>query len=232
MSNHALTLVDANFAEKFLFKRNSLTATVFADCRPLAICCRSIAPCCLIENPPRVRHIGRMKFQFIFLPLLAALAGCTKPDAATTLNAPPPLDDLLPKHAQPKLPTMKIYLGAEMLDAELALTDDEEMTGMMFRTNIQETDAMLFVLPQPQRANFWMKNCPESISAAYITPDGVVREIHHLEQNDTNGVIAARDDIQFVLETKEGWFTRHNISPGTVIQSEKGSLTDTFLRGR
>ena len=103
---------------------------------------------------------------------------------------------------------------------------------MMFRTNIQETDAMLFVLPQPQRANFWMKNCPESISAAYITTDGVIQEIHHLEQNDTNGVVAARDDIRFVLETKEGWFTRNNIQTGTVIQSEKGSLADTFLRGR
>jgi uncharacterized membrane protein (UPF0127 family) len=103
---------------------------------------------------------------------------------------------------------------------------------MMFRTNIQETDAMLFVLPGPQRASFWMKNCPESISAAYITTDGVIQEIHHLEQNDTNSVVAARDDIRFVLETKEGWFTRHNISSGTVIISEKGPLADTFLRGR
>jgi hypothetical protein len=103
---------------------------------------------------------------------------------------------------------------------------------MMFRTNIQETDAMLFVLPTTQRANFWMKNCPESISAAYISPDGVIQEIHHLEQNDTNGVLAATDNIRFVLETREGWFTRHNIAPGTVIRSEKGSLPETFLQGR
>jgi uncharacterized protein len=170
-----------------------------------------------------------------FLPALLAIAicaGCTKPDAATTLNPAPSVDDLLPKHAQPKLPTMKIYLGAEVLDAELALTEQEEMTGMMFRTNIQETDAMLFTLPVPQRASFWMKNCPESISAAYITADGTIQEIHHLEQNDTNSVVAARDDIRFVLETKEGWFARHNIATGTVISTEKGSLTDTFLRGR
>src|ERR1035438_9352512 len=56
--------------------------------------------------------------------------------------------------AQPKLRTMKLYLGAETLDAELALTPKEEQTGMMFRTNIQETDAMLFRLPEPQRASF------------------------------------------------------------------------------
>jgi hypothetical protein len=184
-----------------------------------------------VEMRRRLRQLGRVNF-LRFLPLLlaaAVFAGCGQATPPATDRALS-LDDLLPKHAQPKLRTMKIYLGAETLDAELALTAQEEMTGMMFRTNIQETDAMLFVLPQPQRASFWMKNCPESISAAYITPDGVIAEIHHLEQNDTNSVVAASDDIQFVLETKEGWFARHNISPGTVIQTEKGTLAATFLR--
>jgi uncharacterized membrane protein (UPF0127 family) len=101
---------------------------------------------------------------------------------------------------------------------------------MMYRTNIQDTDAMIFVLPYTQRANFWMKNCPESISAAYITPDGIIAEIHHLEKNDTNGVVAATDNIRFVLETSDGWFARHNVNTGAVIRTEKGSLAETFLQ--
>ena len=100
---------------------------------------------------------------------------------------------------------------------------------MMFRTNIQETDSMLFVLPYPQQASFWMTNCPESISAAYITPDGIIQEIHHLEQNDVHPVFSARADIQFVLETKEGWFARHNVGVGTLIVSEKGPLAEVLL---
>lgn len=172
-----------------------------------------------------------MKFLLLTPVLLVAgfLAGCGRPIPAENPGAPS-LDDLLPKHAQPKLRTMKLFIGAETVAAELALTREEEMTGMMYRTNIQETDAMLFVLPVPQRASFWMKNCPESISAAYITPDGIIAEVHYLEQNDTNSVAAATDNIQFVLETKEGWFTRHNISAGTLIQTEQGSLAATFLR--
>ena len=167
---------------------------------------------------------------FIALVLAATFwAGCQK---SADVAPVPSIDDLLPKQAQPKLLTMKIYLGAEILDTEMALTDEQIHTGMMFRTNIQETDSMLFVLPAPQRASFWMKNCPESISAAYITPDGTIQEIHHLEKNDTNGVVAARDDIQFVLETKDGWFARHNINPGTVIRTEKGSLSGTFSKSR
>jgi uncharacterized protein len=166
--------------------------------------------------------------KFLSLILLAAfLAGCKKTETAA---APP--EEWRPTQAQPKLPTMKIYLGAETLDAELALTAKEEMTGMMFRTNIQDSDSMLFVLPQPQQASFWMKNCPESISAAYISPDGVIQEIHHLEKNDTNAVLAASDSIQFVLETSDGWFVRHNVSTGAVIRTEKGSLAETFLRNR
>ena len=170
-----------------------------------------------------------MKFFFHLCVLLAATAfvGCKKDQVAV---ATPENADGEPTAAQPKLPTMKIYLGPETLDTELALTARQMQTGEMFRTNIQDSDSMLFVLPYPQRASFWMKNCPESISCAYINTDGFIEEIHHLEKNDTNSVLSATDDIHFVLETSDGWFTRHNIGVGTLIRTEKGSLAETFLR--
>jgi uncharacterized membrane protein (UPF0127 family) len=172
-----------------------------------------------------------VKWTNLFAPLLGAalLTGCK--DSAGTAS-PPSLESELPTQAQPKLPTIKLYLGAETLNVEQALTQREEMTGMMFRTNIQDSDAMIFVFPQPTRAAFWMKNCPESISAAYIDPSGVITEIHHLEKNDTNSVVAASDNIQFVLETSEGWFTRHNVNTGMVIRTEKGTLQETYFRTR
>ena len=160
----------------------------------------------------------------------ALLAGCKKTETATP--PPPSLDDQLPTQAQPKLRTTRIYLGAETLDAELALSAEQQNTGMMFRTNIPETDAMLFVLPVQQRAKFWMKNCPESLSAAYIGPDGVIEEIHHLEKQDTNEVVAATDNIQYVLEVKDGWFARHNINTGAVVRTEHGSLAEMFFGNR
>jgi uncharacterized protein len=185
-----------------------------------------------VENAHGFRQIGVVKrVNFLTLLLAAAwFAGCAKssPPAPAPAAAVPASAAL--SHAQPRLRTMKLYLGPEVFDAELALSDQEVQTGMMFRTNILETDAMLFDLRFPQQAGFWMENCPESISVAYITADGTIQEVHHLEKYDTNTVFAARNDIVFALETREGWFARHNIAPGTVITTEKGSLADVFLR--
>jgi hypothetical protein len=186
----------------------------------------------LVENGGGFSQANLMKPIYMLPLLLAAaslLAGCHKPGSVAPA---PSIDDRLPKQAQPKLPTMKIYLGAEMLDAELALTPQQEGTGMMFRTNVTDESAMLFVLPEPIRApnGFWMTNCPVSLSAAYIGPDGVIEEIHHLEKNDNKPVVATNDNIVFVLEVNDGWFARHNINPGTVIRTDKGSLRETFSR--
>ena len=50
-----------------------------------------------------------------------------------------------PTQPRPKLPTIKLYIGPMVLDTEMALTEMQEKTGMMFRTNIQDSDSMIFV---------------------------------------------------------------------------------------
>ena len=164
-------------------------------------------------------------------PLLAlalcgiCAAGCRKPQ-------PPPAEPALPTTAQPKLQTMRLWLGAEEMVAELALTPLQLQTGMMFRTNLAENAGMLFVFAGPHRASFWMKNCPLPLSAAYIDPDGVILEIHDLQPHNTNCVVASSERVQFVLETRQGWFSRHNVGTGTVVRTEHGPLLNTFFGRR
>jgi uncharacterized membrane protein (UPF0127 family) len=167
------------------------------------------------------------------MSLLMAIAVCGL--CAGGCNKPPPppaapgADPGLPTAAQPKLQTMKLWLGAEEMVAELALTGIQMQTGMMFRTNLAENAGMLFVFPVPQRASFWMKNCPLPLSAAYIDPEGVILEIHDLQPHNTNSVVAASDRVQFVLETSQGWFGRHNVTTGMVVRTERGPLMETFF---
>ena len=175
-----------------------------------------------------VKHLRIMGILLVAWLGAECTGGCKKPVPAA---APPPMPGL-PAAAQPKLPTMKLWLGAEQMDAELALSPLEQQTGMMFRTNLAENAGMLFVRPMPERASFWMMNCPLPLSAAYIDPEGVILEIHALQPFNTNSVISASDRVQFVLETSQGWFARHNVSAGMVVRTEHGSLADTFLRRR
>lgn len=170
------------------------------------------------------------RISFFASILLAALwVGCKQGQSSASADTNSVVNSL-PAQAQPKLQTLKIYLGAQTLDAELALTPSEEETGLMYRTNITDETAMLFVMAYPQRASFWMTNCPVSLSCAYIGPDGVIEEIHHLEKNDNVPVFATNDNITYVLEVNDGWFPRHNINTGTLIRTERGSLPDTFTR--
>ncbi|HVV01266.1 MAG TPA: DUF192 domain-containing protein, partial [Verrucomicrobiae bacterium] len=135
----------------------------------------------------------------------------------------------IPTQAQPKLPTMRLWLGPEEMIAELATNAKTWQTGMMFRTNMAENEGMLFVFPRPERANFWMKNTILPLSAAYINPDGVILEIHKLQPESTNEVMAASDRIQYVLETSQGWFQRHRVNTGTVVRAESGPLHEVFF---
>lgn len=131
---------------------------------------------------------------------------------------------------QTDLPRIKLYLGAKELNTELALTTAAIQKGVMWRTNIAETDAMLFVFAYPHQTAFWMKNVPINIDAAYIDPEGAILEIHRLERQNTNPVPAKASNVQFVLETAEGWFQRNGIGPGVVIRTDRGSLRETFFR--
>ena len=135
-------------------------------------------------------------------------------------------------HAQPKLPTMKLWIGAQEMNAELALTHTQVSTGMMYRKEMGENEGMLFVFGRPHRASFYMRNTLIPLSAAYIDSEGTILEIHDLKPLDETPVEASSDKVQYVLETPQGWFKRNNIAVGTVIRTERGSLHDTFFPNR
>lgn len=161
------------------------------------------------------------------LSLAVLLFGCSKP--VQTAGGPPAAAPGLPTNALPKLTTLKLWVGREELDAEVAATPIQVQTGMMFRTNINEMEGMLFILPYTQQAGFWMKNCVVELSVAYLTPEGVIREIHDLHAGNTNAVLSATSDILFALEVSQGWFHRHQVSTGMVIRTPRGSLAESLF---
>ncbi len=164
--------------------------------------------------------------------LALALAGCGNTDGSAGPEVAPigiPTD---PIEAQPRLQTMKLWLGSAEINAELATTFDQLRTGLMFRKQMAENDGMLFVFAEPHRAGFYMKNTVLPLSIAYIDADGTILEIHDLEPLNTNTVMAATARVQFALETNRDWFKRHNVGVGASVRTERGSLQGTFFPKR
>lgn len=131
-------------------------------------------------------------------------------------------------HAQPKLATVRLYVGPKQVDAEVCRSITEIATGLMFRSGIGADETMLFVFGRPHRPAFYMKNVPFDISAAYIDSEGVIQEIVALKRMDETSVPSRFDTIQFVLEAAPDFFERNGIGPGTLIRSSAGSLKETF----
>jgi uncharacterized protein len=159
-----------------------------------------------------------VKFLSVLTLALAFVAGCRdgkSSAAAQAATSAPPVafaQGYLP-YAQPRLQTMKLYVGMKEVTAELALKPVEIYTGMMWRTNMPDGEAMLFVFADARSRAFYMRNTLVPLSLAYIDPEGVIQEIH---------------DLQPVLEVPQGWFKRNQVVPGAVVRSQYGELKKLF----
>lgn len=154
-------------------------------------------------------------------------AAASLPTTNTTMKlAEPPS----PTQAQPKLRTIKLWLGTNELTTEVAATFNEVQTGMMWRTNMAEMDGMIFVFARPFQATFWMKNTLLPLSCAYIGSDGTILELHDMKPRDESSIVSKTGQVQYVLEVNQGWFQRHNVTEGMLVKSDRGTLQETFFR--
>lgn len=118
----------------------------------------------------------------------------------------------------PRLRVIALTIAGQTLEAEVAVTPEEQARGLMFRESLAENAGMLFVFEAPRRASFWMRNTRIPLSIAYLTADGTVAEIHELQPFNERAVASRSEDIAYALEVNQGWFRKHRIAPGDRIQ--------------
>lgn len=159
---------------------------------------------------------------------LMTITGCGKETSGSGPAPAKPANEVRGhlSRALPRLATVRLWLGSQELTAEVARTEVEIRTGMMFRTNIVDGEGMLFVFARPIRAAFYMRNTTVPLSCAYIDPEGTILEIHDLKPLDETPVEARSDNVQFVLEVPQGWFDRNQIRPGAVVRTQYGALKE------
>ncbi len=114
---------------------------------------------------------------------------------------------------QPKLPTTPLTIGIHVVQAELAITPEQQATGMMFRTQMGSHEGMLFVNDDPGMRCFWMRNTLLPLSIAFIADDGAIVNIADMEPRSERSHCSAKP-VRFALEMNQGWFAKRGIKPG------------------
>jgi uncharacterized protein len=114
--------------------------------------------------------------------------------------------------------TAQIRIGIETLDVELAETPQQHAKGLRFRQTLAENAGMLFVFPAPQRVSFWMKDASIPLSIAFIQSEGKIVQIRPMQPYDETPVPSLSDTVAYALLVNQGWFERHGISAGAVIE--------------
>jgi uncharacterized membrane protein (UPF0127 family) len=148
----------------------------------------------------------RAAWPFILLTSIVLLAGA----AGAVANEGQP---------QAKLPVEQLSIVTgngqiHVFTVELAVTSQEQGTGLMFRRAVPTNTGMLFVFPRSEIVDFWMKNTVVPLDMVFITSNGVVAAVA------PNRVPYSLDDVWSgppvlaTLELQGGIAAKFNIRPG------------------
>jgi len=105
------------------------------------------------------------------------------------------------------------------IDVELAKTEMQKMRGFMHRKNIPEGTGMIFLYDVDTKMKFWMKDTPTSLSIAFISSDGVIKEIKDMMPYSLE-TVSSTFSVRYALEVPQGMFTRLNLAVGDVLTRE------------
>ncbi len=114
--------------------------------------------------------------------------------------------------------TLVTASGERKIDIEVARTPDEQAKGLMFRTELGDTNGMLFPYSPPRELTMWMKNTYIPLDMVFIRPDGVVHRIEMRTEPLSEAIISSGAPAAAVLELAGGAAERLGIKPGDRVR--------------
>lgn len=105
-----------------------------------------------------------------------------------------------------------------VFNIELALTQQQQIKGLMGRTEMAADAGMLFYFPQEEERGFWMKNTLIPLDMIFIKKDGTILRVHDsAKPNDLTSVKSNGPAIA-VLELNGGTAKRLGIMDGDKVR--------------
>ena len=104
--------------------------------------------------------------------------------------------------------------GVQVFSVELAKTDKERETGLMYRKELADGRGMLFDFTPEQQVSMWMKNTFISLDMIFIRADGRILRIAENTEPQSTKIISSGGLAKGVLEVIGGTAKKYGIAPG------------------
>jgi hypothetical protein len=104
--------------------------------------------------------------------------------------------------------------GVRVFEVEMAVTPEEQETGLMYRRELPDGKGMLFDMGEERPAVFWMKNTYVSLDIIFIRGNGSIARIAENTTPLSEARIYSGAPVRGVLEVVAGTAKRYGIAPG------------------
>ncbi|MBR0797618.1 DUF192 domain-containing protein [Bradyrhizobium jicamae] len=104
--------------------------------------------------------------------------------------------------------------GVHVFSVEMATTEEEKETGLMYRKELADSKGMLFDFSPEQEVSMWMKNTYLSLDMIFIRADGRILRIAENTEPMSTRIIPSRGLARGVLEVVAGTAQKYGIRPG------------------
>lgn len=108
--------------------------------------------------------------------------------------------------------------AAQDFDIEIAATDQEKALGLMFRTQLGDSEGMLFPYGPERSISMWMHNTYIPLDMLFIRTDGVIHRIEVRAEPLSDRIIDSAGPVAAVLELPGGAAERLGIKAGDRIR--------------
>ena len=104
--------------------------------------------------------------------------------------------------------------GVHVFSVEMATTEEEKTTGLMYRKELPDGKGMLFDFSPEQQVSMWMKNTYVSLDMIFIRADGRILRIAENTEPMSTKIISSGGLAKGVLEVVAGTAQKYRIQPG------------------
>ena len=107
--------------------------------------------------------------------------------------------------------------GVQVFSVEMATTEQEKETGLMYRKELADGKGMLFDFSPEQQVSMWMKNTYISLDMIFIRADGRILRIAENTEPLSTRIIPSGGLVKGVLEVIAGTAKKYGIAPGDLV---------------